>query len=282
MSATLALSLSVVMHVIWNLMARHLPAAAMPLWWVLLAHLLLLAPWGIWELLRTASWSQETVLLLLVSATANVIYFLGLARAYEHAPVALVYPLVRSSPLLIAIWGSLFFDQQLSHGAWLGIGISVIGLWLMAASANHGSDRHALPWTLLAMLATSVYSLSDKAATAQIPSFMGLVGFLSVGYLASWLALSWRLHRQSGRWIPAQRIKLLPLLVGGLCIGLAYALVIHAMRELSAAEAVSYTNAGIVLATLASILLFKERHAWGRRILAVTVITLGLIVLACY
>lgn len=185
MSAALALALSVAMHVTWNLLARHLPRASNPLWWVLLAHLVLIAPWGFWELATTVVWSLELTLLLAISAAANVVYFAGLARAYEYAPVALVYPLVRSSPLLIAIWGTLFLGQHLPPIAWLGIGISVLGLLVMASSARQGSDRRALRWAMLAMLATSVYSLSDKAATDHIPTFMRLVGFLSVGYLAS-------------------------------------------------------------------------------------------------
>lgn len=280
MSAAWALALSVAMHVTWNLMARYLPREANPLWWVLLAHGVLLAPWGWWALFSHANWSAELWAMLAVSATANTVYFLGLARAYEHAPVALVYPLVRSSPILIALWGSVFLGQTLPAVAWLGIGISVLGLWVMASSARQGADRQALPWAMMAMLATSAYSLSDKAATQYIPDFMGLVGFISVGLACAWVALTWRMYRQQGRWVPVRRIGLLPLLVGGLCIGLAYALVIHAMRTLTAAEAVSYTNAGIVLATAISVLVFKETQHWRLRTLGVTVISIGLLILA--
>jgi phosphonate utilization associated putative membrane protein len=268
------------MHVTWNLMARHLPRDANPLWWVLLAHGVLLAPWGWWSLFNHAHWDAGLLALLLVPATANTVYFIGLARAYEHAPVALVYPLVRSSPLLIALWGSAFLGQTLPAIAWLGIGISVVGLWVMASSARQGADRQALPWAVLAMLATSVYSLSDKAATQHIPDFMGLVGFISVGYASAWAALTWRMFKHQRLWVPAHRIGWLPMLVGGLCIGLAYALVIHAMRSLTAAEAVSFTNAGIVLATALSMLVFKETQHWRMRAFGVGVIVCGLLVLA--
>jgi phosphonate utilization associated putative membrane protein len=280
MNAPLALALSVAMHVTWNLMARHLPRGSNPLWWVLLAHLVLFAPWGFWELATTVVWSPEMTLLLTVSAAANVVYFTGLARAYEHAPVALVYPLVRSSPLFIAIWGTLFFGQNLPPIAWLGIGISVLGLFIMASSALQGSDRRAFGWAMLAMLATSVYSLSDKAATEHIPTFMGLVGFLSVGYLASWISMTLRMHRHTHRWVPALRINLPSLVVGGTCIGLAYALVIHAMRQLPAAEVVSYTNAGIVLAAVISVFYFNDKVGWQKRMLGVFIITSGLGVLS--
>ena len=66
------------------------------------------------------------------------------------------------------------------------------------------------------------------------------------------------------------------LLVGSLCVGLAYALVIHAMRILPAAEVVAYTNAGIVLATMTSLLVFRERMQWRQRAVAAGVVCAGL------
>lgn len=278
--APLAVAASVAMHVTWNLMARHQPAAAHPLWWVLLAHLVLVGPWGLVGLAQQVQWSRDLALLLLISALANGVYFLGLGRAYVHAPVALVYPVVRSSPLLIALWSLLLFGEQLPSAVWLGIGVSVAGLLLMATTGGKGGDGLALPWAALAMFATSVYSLSDRAATPHISGFAGLVGFITVGYAVSWLALTLEWRRATGAWIPRQRPSLSVLVIGGLCIGLAYALVIHAMRTLPAAEVVAYTNAGIVLATLASIFAFGERARWKTRLGASAVIVAGLMVMA--
>jgi drug/metabolite transporter (DMT)-like permease len=126
------------------------------------------------------------------------------------------------------------------------------------------------------MLSTSVYSLSDESATAHIPSFQGLVGYVSVGYAAAWVSLSVVQRRSTGHWRPPQGISWTAGLIGGLCIGLAYALVIHAMRTLSAAEAVSYTNAGIVFATLIGILTLGERQHARKRLTAASIIVAGL------
>ncbi len=68
--------------------------------------------------------------------------------------------------------------------------------------------------------------------------------------------------------------------VGGTCIGLAYALVIHAMRQLPAAEVVSYTNAGIVLAAVISVFYFNDKVGWQKRMLGVFIITSGLGILS--
>ena len=272
----IAISLSVLMHVTWNLIARHQPRESEPLWWVLLGHLVLLAPWGLYRLVVEAQWSGHLYLLLAASALCNVLYFHAIHRAYQHAPVAFVYPLVRSSPLLIAAWSLLFFGESLGVWAWVGIGISVVGLVAMAWSGRGSEEGRALPWALLAMLSTSVYSLTDKAATAHIAGFGGVLGYLSVGYLAAWVAMTMRLRRATGRWSPPARPSVAAAVVGSLCIGTAYALVIHAMRTLPAAEVVAYTNAGIVLATVMSLLVFGERTRWKQRATAAWVICMGL------
>ncbi len=277
--AALALAASVLMHVVWNMLARHQPANTFALWWALGAHLLILGVWGFPALVEEVQWTPEFAGLLAISATANGIYFMSLRHAYTHAPVALVYPLVRSSPLLIAIWGVLFLGDRLSVMVWVGIAVSVVGLLLMASGDNRGKEGKAVPWALLAMLATSVYSISDKAATVSVDSFRGLVGFVSVGYLTAWLALSIEHYRNTGRWLPAARPAWYVILTGGLCVGLAYALVIHAMRFMPAAEAVAYSNAGIVLACLASIFIFRERHCWQRRLLGAGIILSGLLLM---
>lgn len=268
------------MHVTWNLIARQQARDAYPLWWVLLAHLVLLGPWGAYVLITEVHWTPVLAQWALVSAAANVLYFLSLRRAYAHAPVAFVYPLVRSSPVLIALWSIIFMGESLSPMAWTGIFISFVGLVMLARLGGNGQDVQALPWAMLAMFATSVYSLTDRSATAHIPSFGGLIGYVSMGYFASWLALSIDLRRTTGAWYPATRIGLPVALVGGLCIGLAYALVIHAMRSMPAAIAVALSNTGIVAASLISILCFNEKYAWKARIGAVMVICVGLLMVA--
>jgi multidrug transporter EmrE-like cation transporter len=52
------------------------------------------------------------------------------------------------------------------------------------------------------------------------------------------------------------------------------------MQYLSAAYAVAFTNAGIVIAGLLSIFAFKEREQAGKRIVAMVVVAGGLAVLA--
>lgn len=278
-SAVVAISLSVLMHVCWNLLARHVEARCNYLWWGLLIHLVILGPWALWHLANDSNWNIELFVAMLITATANTIYFLSLRKAYHYAPVALVYPIVRSSPVLIILWAWLIFDQTIPLMGIIGIGISAVGLWILAGTSRHGDTRHALPWALIAAFSTSIYSLSDKVAVAYLPTFGSQLGFITVGYFCSFLGLTYVQYRESNSFRPQCRPKFAYILPGGLFIGVAYALVVRAMLELPASYVVAYTNAGIVLATIFSIYVFKESESWMYRITAAIVITLGLIVL---
>ncbi|MDH3311036.1 MAG: EamA family transporter [Gammaproteobacteria bacterium] len=279
-AAALALTGAVLMHVAWNLLARASHPDTRFLWWALVGYLIILGPWSLYELATEAHWSSSLIGLLIISALANSLYFLMLGAAYRHAPVALVYPIARSSPLLIALWSSLLFREMIATSGWLGILVTVAGLLLLAFSARHGDTRRAVLWAVIAAFATSVYSLSNKFAVTSLPTYGSQLGLVSVDLTVSLIALSLEQRVRLGRWRPAAMPPMVRWLPAGLFIGNAYGLVIFAMQYLSAAYAVAFTNAGIVIAGFLSIVFFKEREQAGRRIAAIVVITGGLAILA--
>jgi phosphonate utilization associated putative membrane protein len=282
MTAATALLLAIALHVTWNLQAWHVPGEREFLWWALAGHLLLLGPWSVAMLIVEARWSATLVGCVLVSGTALTAYFLGLRVAYRHAPVALAYPIARSSPLFIALASALLFGESFARLGLLGIGVSTLGLVMLGRTAWRGDARMALAPALLAAFGTTAYSLSDKQAVLHIPSLGSQLGYVSLGYLVAWLGLGARLRAETGRWVPARRPDTGTLLIGALTIGTAYALVIHAMASLPAAYAVAISNGGIVIAALLSVFWFKEaEHRWARLFwAAVLAVGLGLVALA--
>jgi phosphonate utilization associated putative membrane protein len=277
--AALVLTAAVLMHVAWNLLARASHPDSRFLWWALLGYLVVLGPWSLYELATQAHWSLRLAGLLVASALSNGVYFIVLGAAYRRAPVALVYPIARSSPLLIALWSSLLFGEIIPGLGWIGILVSVGGLLVMASSAWHGERRFVLLLAVTAAFATSIYSLSNKFAVTSLPTYGTQLGLVSFDLIASFAALSIEQRLRLGRWRPAARPPILRWLPAGLCIGNAYGLVIYAMQYLSAAYAVAFTNAGIVLAGLLSMFAFGEREHWGTRLGAIVLITGGLVIL---
>ncbi len=275
-AAVLALTAAVLMHVVWNLLARASHPDSRFLWWAVLGYLVVLGPWSLYSLVNEAHWSYALAGLLVASAFANCLYFLVLGAAYRGAPVALVYPIARSSPLLIALWSSLLFGEVIPGMGWIGILVSVGGLLIMASSAWHGERRFVLLLAVTAAFATSIYSLSNKFAVASLPTYGSQLGLVSFDLTASFIALSLEQRMRLGRWRPPAMPPMIRWLPAGLFIGNAYGLVIFAMQYLSAAYAVAFTNAGIVIAGLLSIFVFGEREHWGTRLAAIALISCGL------
>lgn len=279
-AALYALAASVLMHVAWNLAARRADPRSFFLWWAALACLVLIGPWSILALVREAAWSPVLLGLLLLSSAAEVLYFVALGSAYRYAPVPLVYPVARSSPVLIGLWMALFFQERLPLQAWAGIAISVAGVLSLALTARGGEPARALPWALAAALGTSIYSIANKFAVPALPSYTAILGWACVTTTAAWMGLSLQHRRRTGRWVPPVRPPTIHWLLAGLFLANAYALVIYAMRFIPAALAVAFTNAGIVLAGIIAIVWFGEREHWRARLAAIAVICAGLALLA--
>jgi phosphonate utilization associated putative membrane protein len=279
MTPLLAVGLSVLLHVSWNLLTRRTHSDANFLWWIVGLHVLIFAPFALPAFLHAAQASPVLYLCAAISGIANGFYFLGLRAAYHIAPASAVYPMVRSSPLLIAVIETLFFAREFPLLSWVAILVAAGGLWLIATSSHDGVKRlsKAWPYALFAAVMTMVYSLSDKVAAGHLDGLHVALGYVCVNYAIGWLFLCGEQKRRTQRWVPAITPSKRSLLIGALGVGTAYALVIYAMRWLPAAYAVTLTNAGIVLTVLLGIVWLKEREGWHQRAAGAGLVVVGLV-----
>jgi phosphonate utilization associated putative membrane protein len=279
MTPLLAVGLSVLLHVSWNLLTRRTHSDANFLWWIVGLHVLTFAPFALPGFLQAAAQSPVLYLCAAISGVANGLYFLGLRAAYHTAPASAVYPMVRSSPLLIAVIETLFFARDFPPLSWLAILVAAAGLWLIATSSHDGVRRlsRAWPYALFAAAMTVIYSLSDKVAAAYLDGLDVALGYVCVNYAIGWLFLCGEQKLRTQRWVPSVTPSRRSLLIGALGVGTAYALVIYAMRWLPAAYAVTLTNAGIVLTVLLGIVWLKEHEGWRQRVAGAGLVVAGLL-----
>jgi len=281
MTPLLAIGLSVLLHASWNLLTRRTPVEANFLWWIVGLYVLAFAPFTLPDFIRAAEQTPVLYFCAAISGTANGIYFLALRSAYHLAPASTVYPMVRSSPLFIAIIETLFFGHSFPLLLWGAIVVAATGLWLIATSSHDGVMRlsRAWPYAMFAALMTVVYSLSDKVAASNMEGLNSALGYVCVNYAIGWLFLCGEQKRRTRRWVPVVIPAWLSLIIGTFGVGTAYALVIYAMRWLPAAYAVTLTNAGIVLTVLLGVVWLKEHAGWRQRIAGSGLIVIGLIVI---
>jgi hypothetical protein len=164
------------MPVTWHLIARPQPRQSEPLGWVLPGHLVLIAPWGLCQFVMVAEWRPRLLALLLASACANVLYFQSLHSAYQQAPVAFVYPRVRSSPLLIAVWRLLFLGELLNKQCGRQAALDRLCELLLIRLSRHCLDRGLTQGGTLAGLADPRLVKALLASARRRHTRLGAVG----------------------------------------------------------------------------------------------------------
>jgi len=284
MTPVSAIGISVLLHVSWNLLTRRAPSEANFLWWIVGLYVLLFAPFTLLNFLHDAELTPALYLCALISGTTNGVYFLALRAAYHKAPASAVYPMVRSSPILIAIVETTIFGHSFPVISWAAILLAAVGLWLIATSSHDGISRlsKAWPYAMLAAAMTVIYSLSDKVAAPNMHGIRSVLGYVCVNFAISCLFLGLEQKWRTRRWIPTKAPAAIALTIGTVGVGSAYALVIYAMHWLPAAYAVTLTNAGIVLTVLLGVLWLKEKVGWRQRVVGVSLVVSGLLVIGIY
>lgn len=224
----------------------------------------------------------------------QAVYLSALAAAYRHGDMSVVYPMARSSPLIILLVGALFLGtaDKISVMAVCGIVLIVAGCvvlpmrYLRSFSSTNYTNLATL-FALLAAFSTAGYSLVDDSATQQIrelPQLLmskGEVALLFV-ILQAWSALAWL---SIGVLCQSKERHLMGVLIAnwrssmaaGILILTTYALVVWAMAY---ADDVSYVVAfrqiSIPIGVLMGWLLLKE-SLHGPKIIGTGVILAGLL-----
>ena len=104
-----------------------------------------------------------------VSSLGLIIYYYGTLKALERGSLSVYYPIIRSSPLAIVFVNWLAFDQSYELKVLLGIGLVLIGVFMLQKSARGVTgDKKSLYLALLAMLGSAAYTVADANAMSVI------------------------------------------------------------------------------------------------------------------
>ncbi len=286
--------LSAITHAGWNLAGKKAGPSIGYFWlaslWGFVLGLPLILPftWPLLLALTPPIWAW-----LLLSGLFQALYIWGLAEAYRRGELSTLYPLIRSSPLILLLLGSLLLGsaERISGGAVLGIVLIVGGCFFLPMQRfadlrlSHYLNA-ATCFALLAATATAGYSLIDDLATRAMRELPGLklhdawVALLYVvlqaGSAALWLGLAMLLPGLRRQWRNAPP-PLGSSLFTGVMMLLTYALVVWAMataRDVS--YVVAFRQISIPITVALGICLLGERLN-PPKVLGVAIVVVGLL-----
>jgi uncharacterized membrane protein len=273
---------SAAFHALWNFLAKGsrekepymLLANLSSQVTVLPIFLMILGDWG---------FPMQALPFLLVSGVAEVAYFISLSRAYEEGDLSIVYPVVRSSPMFVAILAYAFLGERLSTWGVAGILIIVAGVYVLHMREGGGllgplgSLRgSATMFALAAALGTTVYSLMDKLGVEAVdpiryafwleifvclmlaPVIIGRKGFMSL----------------AGEW----RFGWSRICASGFLMRVGYIFALYTMTLAPVSYILALRQVSVVLGTVLGVAVLRE--SYGRqRLLGSVIIFVGVYVL---
>ena len=234
-------------------------------------------------------------LLLISTGIFQTIYILGLANAYQRGDLSILYPIARSSPVIVVIIVTLFFDRadQISVQCIWGIALVAVGMFVLPM--KHLSDFHidnylnsSVLFALMAAFATAGYSIIDDEALRLLRDSPALpiAGWQATilyaffeGLITSlWLG-TWVLFRERGRILMLEILKTRAsrALLAGAGMAAAYTLVLISLAFVSnVSYVVTFRQISIPLGTIFGILLLKE-PGYTPKYLGTAIIFTGLV-----
>ncbi|MGI9407171.1 MAG: hypothetical protein ACR2O4_12450 [Hyphomicrobiaceae bacterium] len=273
---------SALLHPVWNMLIKR---AADPRL-AFLCFTATLAACGLMHSLVTG----ENVLsalsiwpLILLSFAGQVLYGTCLSATLERGDLSIYYPIIRASPVFVVCVGLLFLDRHYAALTLAGIGLVVVGGFLLQyrRGARFLDDPLTLGFAVLAMCGTGIYSIADEQIMKTIAPSVQMFWIESLLIPIFFI----RYVRQKNRQTEPLVTRLTPqriswLIFPGLIGYLSYILILYAYKAGGEVAAVtSVRQASIPISVLLGGYFLNEKSL-SRRLTASLVLALGIILVA--
>ncbi|MFL1465009.1 EamA family transporter [Marinobacter sp. HN1S83] len=292
-TATLIVLLSALAHAGWNLFGKSVSPSGAFFWYCTLWGAVITLPVLVFYQSALTEFTPAIWWMVLLTGFFQATYLSSLAAAYRYGEMSIVYPLARSSPLIILLIGAVFLGtvDRISLAAVAGILLIVAGC--MVLPMRHLKEfswsnylNLATLFALMAAASTAGYSLVDDAATRWIRALPGhglsqgetalLFVVLQAWSTLVWLSVIIALQARERQLMPVLAANWRSTLAAGVLILGTYGLVVWAMAY---ADDVSYVVAfrqiSIPIGVAMSWFFLKET-LHGPKILGVVIVLIGL------
>jgi len=215
---------------------------------------------------------------------------LCLSAALSLGDVSAVQPIMGFIPLLTMIGGALFFNEQPSALAMIGILLVVLGLYFVGLRKGSSAleplrafATSRASWiALLATLFWTVTSLTHKVGIAEV----GAMPWATALTLGSAVALSVALpivaRSNSGVGLPRQTMPWLQFVVlTGICFAVQQFGLHNALRRSQAGYVMAVVSSSILIATAVGVLVLREQGG-SHRITGALLVSSGVALIAMF
>ena len=206
--------------------------------------------------------STHTLIFLVLSGLATGASWLCYFRAVQIGDVSKVSPIDKSSTVLAMVIAFIFLGEGFSAWTVLGMGLMLIGTYLMIQRA--GSDTEApadrrswIIYACLAALFAALTSILGKVGIEGVESNLGTAIRTIVVLLMAWfIVIIQKKHRDIGR---IEKKNWNFIILSGIATGLSWLCFYNALQNGPASVVVPIDKLSIVVTVVFAFLILKER-----------------------
>lgn len=267
-----------VTHASWNALARKTDE---PYAFFFALNLLTVVIWL--PIAVAAGWGEPLsfldVLIMTVSGSLQVIYFVCLAAAYRRGGVTIVYPVARGTGVaIVPVAGFLIFGEHPTPVGWLGIaatfaGIALLGVsnWTRRPDLDGAQAREAVMFALATGLVISTYSLFDNYGVERVnPVVYGYGLIVAAVAIQVPYVLARRREVVRRQFVSNRRAAV----AGAILVLGTYVLVLIALTQSNVGYVVPLRETSIVFALILGIFVLHEPLS-PRRLVAAVIVACG-------
>lgn len=112
---------------------------------------------------RTIPTFKQAIQLFFLGFFGIGLYMIALNYGEITVSASITSFIIGMNPIVSMIWAMLFFQEKISIKRWLGVAISVIGLFIIAAAKfHHGTIGWGIAIILFAVLCAGSYNVAQK------------------------------------------------------------------------------------------------------------------------
>jgi uncharacterized membrane protein len=205
------------------------------------------------------------------SGLIHLVYNALLVRMYRGGDLGETYPVARgSSPVLIALCGSLFAGEWMNPLGTIGIGLVCAGIFLLAAAMGRLQEMN-LPAALATGVSIAAYTVVDGLGVRASGNWIAYTGGMFAFFLAVPL---WYLARRERGMFAVPLAEAGKAAAGGLISLAAYGAIIWAMQTNAMGAVSALRETSVLFAALLGAVFLHERLT-GQRIAACCIIAAG-------
>ncbi len=283
--------LSSIGSVLWNLFAKTScnKQAFLSLSITSSAITMLIAnAFGIYLNLISTDVPQGFYFVVLIDAVLLAAAFTFLAVAYKEGEMSVVFPVWRMFPLFVYLFSLLFLNEIISLMSFLGICLSVFGVYLTAMkrldftsliSPFNSIGNRAFVYAVAASLCTSSSFILQKYMIPKVSPFIYNLHLQALGgffmFLVSKTVFKIGSDAIKKEWKMNRKNIVCVALIGPVTLILS----LYALYLIPASFAASFSQISIVLGVILGITLLKEREFIGKKLISSIFICLGIVMI---